>query len=74
MTNLLLAVIAFFAIKFWLAQGTFNQVVPGSPLAAARSVLLTLLQLNLALALLNLIPFPPLDGAGVAEGFSPRTR
>jgi Zn-dependent protease len=73
MTNLLLAVIAFIAIKVWLDQGTFNQVAAGSPLAAARSALLTLLTLNVALALLNLIPFPPLDGAGVAEGFSPRT-
>ncbi len=72
MTNLLLAVIAFIVLKYLNSQGTFSAVEPGSALAAARSALYTLVFLNVALALLNLIPFPPLDGAGVAEGFSPR--
>jgi Zn-dependent protease len=73
MTNLLLAVIAFVVLKYLISQGTFSEVEPRSALAAARSALYTLVFLNVALALLNLIPFPPLDGAGVAEGFSPRT-
>jgi Zn-dependent protease len=72
MTNLLLAVIAFVVLKVLIAQGTFDAVEPNSALAAARSALRMLVFLNVALALLNLIPFPPLDGAGVAEGLSPR--
>lgn len=71
-TNLLLAVIAFVALKYLLAQGVFNDVEPRSMLAAAYTALRTLVFLNVALALLNLIPFPPLDGAGVVEGFAPR--
>ena len=73
MTNLLLAVIAFVALKYLLAQGVFQGADPKSPLFAGYIALHTLLIMNVALCLLNLIPFPPLDGAGVAEGFSPRT-
>ncbi|GAB4146353.1 MAG: site-2 protease family protein [Planctomycetota bacterium] len=32
------------------------------------------LELNLLLAVFNLVPFPPLDGAGIVSGFAPSTR
>jgi len=50
-----------------------NDGVPSnSPLAALAFVLSKLVYLNLLLGAFNLIPFPPLDGAGVLEGLSPR--
>ncbi|MDF3070558.1 MAG: metalloprotease RseP [Polyangiaceae bacterium] len=50
-----------------------NEGVPqNSPLAAVAYLLSQLFMLNLLLGFFNLIPFPPLDGAGVAEGLSPR--
>jgi Zn-dependent protease len=50
-----------------------NEGVPAnSPLAALAFLLSRLFELNLLLGLFNLIPLPPLDGSGVAEGVSPR--
>lgn len=50
-----------------------NEGVPqNSPLAAVAFLLSQLFTLNLLLGFFNLVPFPPLDGAGVAEGLSPR--
>jgi Zn-dependent protease len=50
-----------------------NEGVPqNSPLAALAFLHSTLFELNLLLGLFNLIPQPPLDGSGVAEGLSPR--
>jgi Zn-dependent protease len=50
-----------------------NEGVPqNSPLAALAYLLSRLFELNLLLGLFNLIPLPPLDGSGVAEGVSPR--
>ena len=50
-----------------------NDGVPSnSPLAALAFLLSKLFTLNLLLGLFNLMPLPPLDGAGVAEGLSPR--
>jgi Zn-dependent protease len=50
-----------------------NDGVPAnSPLAALAFLLSKLFTLNLLLGLFNLMPLPPLDGAGVAEGLSPR--
>lgn len=48
-------------------------VKQNSPLAAAAFMLTHLFVLNLFLGAFNLMPFPPLDGASVAEGLSPRT-
>ena len=47
-------------------------VPPNSPLAALAFLLSKLFTLNLLLGLFNLMPLPPLDGSGVAEGLSPR--
>ena len=75
--NLLIALLAFAGLKLGLALGTFqapaiahfNAVVePTSAgfaleyLARVRSILLTL---NVLLAVFNLLPLPPLDGAAV---------
>jgi Zn-dependent protease len=50
-----------------------NDGVPSnSPLAALAFLLSKLFTLNLLLGLFNLMPLPPLDGSGVAEGLSPR--
>jgi Zn-dependent protease len=50
-----------------------NEGVPSnSPLAALAFLLSKLFTLNLLLGLFNLMPLPPLDGSGVAEGLSPR--
>ena len=43
----------------------------GAAYAVAR-IATTFLQLNIFLALLNLLPWPPLDGASVLEGFFPK--
>jgi Zn-dependent protease len=52
----------------YLSEG----VQQNSPLAAAGFLLTHLLVLNVFLGAFNLMPFPPLDGASVAEGVSPR--
>ncbi|HEV8244663.1 MAG TPA: site-2 protease family protein [Polyangiaceae bacterium] len=72
-TNALLAVIAFVVLKSLVPSGVFHGLDSSSPLAALRMALNGLLYLNVALAVLNIIPFPPLDGAGVVEGLSPHT-
>jgi Zn-dependent protease len=84
LSNLLLALIALGALKVLLAthvfdmpaRMSFSQVVEAagggdarSPAAAGAMLLSILLNLNVLLFLFNLIPVPPLDGAGVMEGF-----
>jgi Zn-dependent protease len=82
LANLLLALIAFGALRGLLAANIFDeparisvsqlvQPVGGdarSPAAAGAMLLSILLNLNVLLGLFNLIPVPPLDGAGVLEG------
>lgn len=46
-------------------------VAANSPLAAIAFLLSYLFKLNLMLGVFNLVPLPPLDGSGVAEGLSP---
>ena len=85
--NLLLALAAFGVIQALLASNlivpnfqtdsAFDLLtVPGgdtrSPLGAVARALSIMLMLNVLLGLFNLIPFPPLDGAAVLEGASPR--
>jgi Zn-dependent protease len=85
--NLLLAVAAFGIIQALFAaqvlvpnfqtESVFDLLaVPGgdtrSPLGAIARALSILLMLNVLLGLFNLIPMPPLDGAAVLEGASPR--
>lgn len=87
--NLLLALLAFVVIKVCLAAGAFaapDTVNSGGRLVAAAPgvgdgsilhslafFLSVLVNLNLLLFLFNLIPLPPLDGAGVVQGLLPGT-
>lgn len=83
--NLLLAIIAFVAIKVLVglgmlefAQPTLSNLVqaPGeegyrSAMGAVAMGLSVMLNLNVILCIFNLLPLPPLDGASVLEGLSP---
>ncbi len=84
--NFLLMGIAFVAIRMMLVAGLFVEpaqvnfshvvgVAPGTPegslLYPAALCLSVLLNLNLLLGLFNLIPLPPLDGAGILQGLMP---
>jgi len=84
LANLLLALIALGAMRALLAAQVFQYAEPGSaqyvealnvgahsPLNALAMALGVMLKLNVVLFLFNLIPVPPLDGAGVLSGFFP---
>lgn len=88
MTNFMLALFAVASLRILISAGVFHvfgggeqvvfvQLSPGvavgSPLGALAFLLCHLFLMNLLLGLFNLLPLPPLDGAGVAEGISPRT-
>jgi len=86
LANLLLALIALGAMRALIAVHVFQyasagsstqyvEVVSGahSPLSALAMALGVMLKLNVVLFLFNLIPVPPLDGAGVLSGFFPAT-
>jgi Zn-dependent protease len=81
-SNFILAIVAFAAIKVMLMTGvvmpgpsTFSWVAPlppGSPLMWGVTKLLSImLTLNLTLGIFNLIPIPPLDGSHVMESLLP---
>lgn len=85
--NFLIALVSIGILRAMLGAGIYhlngngvssgfvflNEGVPqNSPLAALAFLLSKLFELNLLLGLFNLIPLPPLDGSGVAEGISPR--
>ena len=67
MANLLLAAIAF-AILWFIGRPD------GDAMSAIRQIASVFLLLNLLLAIFNVIPLPPLDGAGVVTGLFPRAR
>jgi Zn-dependent protease len=84
--NLILAALALGLMRALLAAHVFQystelggghyvEVAGGSgarsPLSALALALSVMLQLNVVLFLFNLLPFPPLDGAGVLSGFFP---
>jgi Zn-dependent protease len=85
--NLLLATAAFIVLKLLLGAGyfvspglfSFSHVVEPAAagegsLGAGLALLLSVaLNLNILLCLFNLIPLPPLDGAGVVQGLFPGT-
>jgi Zn-dependent protease len=86
MANLLLALLALGAIRALLAAHVFQysalaggghyvEVAGGggsrSPLSALAFALGVMLELNVVLFMFNLLPVPPLDGAGVLSGFFP---
>ncbi|HEY6080422.1 MAG TPA: site-2 protease family protein [Polyangiaceae bacterium] len=87
LANFALAITAIGILRALMAAGIFHLdgggvqmgfvvlndgVAANSPLAALAFVLSYLFTLNLILGIFNLVPLPPLDGSGVAEGLSPR--
>ena len=60
-TNILIAILAGFALRFF--GGGFSETLV--------SMLITLVFANLALAILNLIPIPPLDGSKILAALLP---
>jgi Zn-dependent protease len=87
LANFSLALVSVVILRVLIAAGVYHLngtgvhagfvylnegVAQNSPLAAVAFLLSQLFMLNLLLGFFNLIPFPPLDGAGVAEGLSPR--
>jgi Zn-dependent protease len=84
MANLILAAVALGLMRALLAAHVFQystgissahyvEAAGGghSPLGALALALGVMLKLNVVLFLFNLIPLPPLDGAGVLSGFFP---
>lgn len=87
LSNLLLAALAFLIAKtlIWTdyanATGAYFSILDivkpldgerTGPVFAACRILSVFLGLNLLLAVLNLMPVPPLDGSGIVEGLVPR--
>lgn len=81
-SNVILAIITFVIIKVLLASGIlmygrgfFTLVIPTSPdavvMAAIAKLLSVMLMLNIALAVFNMIPVPPLDGSHILESLLP---
>jgi len=63
LTNVFIAVVASFLIKILISSGAFLQ--SGSVTPFIYWILTKIVQLNLLLAIFNLIPIPPLDGSKV---------
>jgi Zn-dependent protease len=83
LANFLLVAVAVVLIKIGIGIGWFEpagyafvRTADGSiqgPVHAAAQILRVFLLLNLFLGFLNLLPLPPLDGAGILSGLFPRT-
>lgn len=87
LANVALATLAFLTLKLLIGMGhvvprhgfSFALLAApadgaeSGPLFAACRILSVFVSLNLLLAVFNLYPLPPLDGAGVVEGLLPRT-
>lgn len=65
-TNLLLALVSLLAMALTLHTGVLAS-------AAAENFLLGSVQINLVLAVLNMLPLPPLDGGRVVTGLLPHS-
>jgi Zn-dependent protease len=68
-SNLLLALVASVALRFFPLDQVAS--MEGVVTPALVVLLANLLQINLLLAIFNLLPIPPLDGAGVVAGLLP---
>jgi Zn-dependent protease len=64
---------AALAIICTVVFGLFIRFLPGAamPGSGSRELLLNLIQLNVVLAIFNMIPIPPLDGSRVVDGLMP---
>jgi Zn-dependent protease len=72
LANLLLATVAFVIIKVLRVNGTWFTMSQGigEPI---QLFLQLMLNMNISLAVFNLLPFPPLDGSKVLETFLPES-
>ena len=70
MANLLIAIFAFTIFKVMLMTGLVYSV-PDSLQEPVILFLRRLLEMNVSLAVFNLLPFPPLDGSKILETFLP---
>jgi Zn-dependent protease len=72
--NLLIAIVATIILKVLVSQGV---LVCGNLNIGFTSIiytfLITLVYMNVGLAIFNLLPFPPLDGSKVLQTFLPRS-
>ncbi|MDR1417725.1 MAG: site-2 protease family protein [Endomicrobium sp.] len=68
LSNIMLAVFSGLGIRFISYFSTFSNGFGG----AIETFLYVMLTLNLMLAIINLIPIPPLDGSKIAAYFFPR--
>lgn len=86
LANFALAIVGLIAVQFLVGSEIlrvpdiirFSELVvpvvpsaPGSLVGALSLALSVLINLNVLLGVFNLLPLPPLDGAGVVEGFFP---
>jgi Zn-dependent protease len=84
LSNFLLAALAFGVLKIlvatgvadpWNPRGSILLVAPRDPDGPIYAVALlasVFLLLNVILGILNLLPWPPLDGSGIVQGLVPR--
>lgn len=66
LANICIALVAGVVFKLLLAQGLLNETLAGG--------MFTVIWINISLALFNLIPVPPFDGAGIIKSFFPKLR
>ena len=71
-SNLLLAVISAVVVGL-LPHAAPGDIVGRSLLTTPREFLLALIQINVLLAVFNMLPIPPLDGGNVLMGVLPRS-
>lgn len=67
-SNFLISIISFIIFKIFLVLSK-----PGVYSEPVAIILISMIVINLLLGFFNLIPLPPLDGAGVLSGFFPES-
>jgi Zn-dependent protease len=73
--NLFIAVVATIIIKILASQGviTRENLADGGLILIFYIFLMSMIYMNVGLAIFNLLPFPPLDGSKVLQTFLPRS-
>ena len=73
--NLFIAVVATIIIKILASQGviTRESLTDGGMIFIFYIFLMSMIYMNVGLAIFNLLPFPPLDGSKVLQTFLPRS-